>query len=109
MEEVYRQVDCVVLPSYREGMPRSLLEAGAMGLPVVATNVPGCRNIVTDSVNGLLCEVRDAASLAEAMERLLVMAPDERARMGAAGRKRVEEEFDEQLVVKAALEVLEEL
>jgi len=109
IEDIYRQVDCVVLPSYREGMPRSLLEAGAMGLPVVAADVPGCRNIVTDGVSGLLCEARDAASLAEAMERVLVMAPDERARMGEAGRKRVEEEFDEQLVVKAALDVLEEL
>ena len=59
MEQVLAQVDCVVLPSYREGLPRSLLEAGAMGLPVVATAVPGCRHVVQHGVNGLLCQVRD--------------------------------------------------
>lgn len=109
MEDVYAQADCVVLPSYREGMPRSLLEAGAMGLPVVATNVPGCRNIVLDGENGLLCEARDSMSLHEALERMLAFDAEERSRMGAAGRKRVEEEFDEQLVVRAALDVLEGL
>lgn len=109
MEDVYRQADCVVLPSYREGMPRSLLEAGAMGLPVVATDVPGCRAIVTDGVNGLLCEARDATSLHDALERMLEMGLEERIRMGAAGRRRVEDEYDEKLVVKAALDVLKEL
>lgn len=109
IEEVYAQVDCVVLPSYREGMPRSLLEAGAMGLPVVTTNVPGCRNIVTDGHNGLLCEAKSAESLRKAMEAMLALSPEERTHMGAAGRRLVEEEYDEQLVVKAALDVLEGL
>lgn len=109
IEEVYAQVDCVVLPSYREGMPRSLLEAGAMGLPVVTTNVPGCRNIVTDGHNGLLCESKSAESLRKAMEAMLALSPEERTHMGAAGRRLVEEEYDELLVVKAALDVLEGL
>jgi len=109
IEEVYAQVDCVVLPSYREGMPRSLLEAGAMGLPVVATHVPGCRNIVTHGVNGLLCEPKDVGSLQSALEKMIELDMEERCRMGIAGRKRVEEEFDEQLVVKAVLDVLEKL
>lgn len=109
IEEVYAQVDCVVLPSYREGMPRSLLEAGAMSLPVVATNVPGCRNIVTNGHNGLLCEAKSADSLRKAMETMLALSPEERKRMGTAGRRLVEAEFDEQLVVKAALDVLERL
>lgn len=109
MPRVYAQADAVVLPSYREGMPRSLLEAGAMGLPVIATDVPGCRNIVTDGVNGLLCEARSVLSLMAAIETLLAMPPEERARLGAAGRARVEAEFDEQRVVDAALAVVREV
>lgn len=103
MEQVYAVVDCVVLPSYREGMPRSLLEAGAMGLPVVATDVPGCRNIVEHGFNGLLCEAKNAASLAQAMQTILAMNSDERARMGSNGRALVAEKFGEQLVVDATL------
>lgn len=91
--------DCVVLPSYREGLPRSLLEAAAMGKPMIATDVPGCRHIVEDQVNGFLCEVRDPASLANAMVRLANLSPVERSALGAAARARAEAEFDEQLVV----------
>jgi glycosyltransferase involved in cell wall biosynthesis len=109
IEQVYSQADCVVLPSYREGMPRSLLEAGAMGLPVVATNVPGCRNIVTDGYNGLLCEAKSSESLRKALEAMLALSPEARRRMGAAGRRQVEQAYDEQLVVKAALDVLDRL
>jgi glycosyltransferase involved in cell wall biosynthesis len=95
-----------VLPSYREGMPRSLLEAAAVGLPAVATDVPGCRHIVTDGVNGLLCEARSADALHAALQRLLSMDDAQRAALGAAGRARVEAEFDEQRVVDAALAVV---
>jgi len=109
MEDVYAEVDCVVLPSYREGMPRSLLEAGAMELPVVATNVPGCRTIVTDGVNGLLCEARDVDALYLAMAKMLALSDAERSRMGCAGRELVAAKYDEQLVVKAALDVLDSL
>lgn len=106
MPGVYARADAVVLPSYREGMPRSLLEAAAMALPAVATNVPGCRHIVADNVNGLLCEARSADSLYNALERLHAMTDEERDRLGAAGRARVEDEFDERVVVKAALAVI---
>jgi len=107
MEQVYAAVDCVVLPSYREGMPRSLLEAGAMGLPVIATDVPGCRNVVEDGVNGLLCEVKSSASLAQAMEKMLAMSSEERLRMGASGRTLVCAKFDEQQVVEATLRAIQ--
>ncbi len=107
MEQVYAAVDCVVLPSYREGMPRSLLEAGAMGLPVVATDVPGCRNIVEHGFNGLLCEVKSSASLMQAMQRMLAMSSEERSRMGGNGRALVTEKFSEQLVVDATLRAVE--
>lgn len=109
MPSIYAQANAVVLPSYREGMPRSLLEAAAMGLPAVATDVPGCRHIVTDGMNGLLCAARSADALVDVLERLLSMSEAERAAFGAAGRARVEAEFDEQLVVKAALDVVEEV
>jgi len=109
MPSIYAQADAVVLPSYREGMPRSLLEAAAMGLPAVATDVPGCRHIVTHGVNGLLCEARSADALHAALEQLLAMSAAEREAMGAAGRARVEAEFDEQLVVRAAVDVVEEV
>jgi glycosyltransferase involved in cell wall biosynthesis len=109
MPQVYARADVVVLPSYREGMPRSLLEAAAMGLPAVATDVPGCRNIVTDGVNGLLCAARNAQSLQAALERMLAMSDGQRKALGTAGRARVEAEFDEQLVVEAALGVVDEV
>ena len=64
-----QKADCVVLPSYREGMPRSLLEAGAMGLPSVATNVPGCRHIIQHNVNGILCDPKNIESLFKQLKR----------------------------------------
>jgi glycosyltransferase involved in cell wall biosynthesis len=96
----------VVLPSYREGLPRSLLEAAAMARPLIASDVPGCRDVVQDGVNGYLCAVRDARSLAEAMGRLLNLPPAQQLAMGEAGRRRVQERFSEALVVRAYLDVL---
>jgi glycosyltransferase involved in cell wall biosynthesis len=107
MEEVYAKVDCVVLPSYREGMPRSLLEAGAMGLPVVATDVPGCRNIVEDGVNGLLCEAKNSESLRQAMQKMLMMATAERVAMGENGRTLVSQKYSEKFVVEATMRAVE--
>lgn len=95
--------DCVVLPSYREGLPRSLLEGAAMARPLIASDVPGCRDVVDNGVNGLLCEVRSAGSLAEAMERMLAMTPVELSAMGTAGRRKVEAEYDQRLVVDVYL------
>ena len=85
--------DCVVLPSYREGLPRSLLEASAMARPIVATNVPGVRDAVEDQVTGLLCDARSATSLAAAMLAMIAMPRAAREAMGAAGRARVEQRF----------------
>ena len=96
----------VVLPSYREGLPRSLLEAGAVGRPLIASDVPGCRDVVEDGLNGYLCAVRDAASLASAMRRLAELPADERRAMGEAARRKVQERFSEELVVRAYLELL---
>ena len=93
----------VVLPSYREGLPRSLLEAGAMARPAVATDVPGCREAVVDGETGFLCRARDSRSLAEAMKRLATLSGEERKAMGVAARRRVEEKFSETVVISAYL------
>jgi len=99
----------VVLPSYREGLPRSLLEAAAMARPLIATDAPGCRDVVEDGVNGYLCAVRDSASLADAMRRFDGLPLERRIAMGEAARRKVQERFSEERVVDTYLEVLEGL
>lgn len=107
IEQIYSAVDCVVLPSYREGMPRSLLEAGAMGLPVISTDVPGCRNVVTAGYNGFLCEAKNSESLQIAMHKMLQLSDAQRAVMGKNGRTLMSEKYDERLVVEATLRAVE--
>jgi glycosyltransferase involved in cell wall biosynthesis len=100
---------CVVLPSYREGAPRTLIEAAAMARPEIATDVPGCRAVVDRDVSGFLCEVRSAESLAAAIERFLSLSPEAQRAMGAAGRAKMEREYDQALVVdayRAALNII---
>lgn len=91
--------DCVVLPSYREGTPRSLLEAAAMERPLIATDVAGCREVVVDEVNGYLCKPRDALDLANKMLKMIDLEPKQRKQMGVNGRKKIEREFDEKIVI----------
>lgn len=93
--------DCVVLPSYREGTSRVLLEAAAMGRPLVATNVPGCREVVEDGVTGFLCRARSADDLTAALARMAALSPAQRSAMGLAGRRKIEREFDERIVIDA--------
>ena len=92
---------CVVLPSYREGAPRTLIEAAAMARPLIATDVPGCRSVVDDGVSGILCEVRSGESLAAACISFLGLSREEQAAMGRAGRVKMETAFDQALVVQA--------
>jgi glycosyltransferase involved in cell wall biosynthesis len=98
------QADVVVLPSYREGTPRALLEAAAMGKPLITTDAVGCREVVEDGVNGLRVPVRDAKALAQAM-RYMIAFPAVRERMGKAGREKMEREFDERLVLEKTLQL----
>jgi len=102
-----RQSSCVVLPSYREGMPRVLLEAAAMGKPVITTDAPGCRDAVLDGETGLTCRVADADDLARAMRQFMGLSREARAEMGRRGRAFVEERFDEQVVIDRYLALVE--
>lgn len=99
----------VVLPSYREGAPRTLIEAAAMGRPVIATDVPGCRAVLDRDVSGFLCAPRDADSLAAQMERFLNLSATERAQMGTAGRAKMEREFDQKHVISAYAQAIDKL
>lgn len=100
------QSAAIVLPSYREGLPRTLLEGAAMGRPLIGTDVPGCRELVREAVTGFLCEARNTDSLAAAMERLACLSHEERARLGAQARALAESDFDEALVSRAYLELI---
>jgi glycosyltransferase involved in cell wall biosynthesis len=100
------RANCIVLPSYREGLPRSLLEASAVARPIVATDVPGVRAAVDHGVTGLLCEVRNAQSLADAMLSMIALGPARQAEMGRAGRHRVEREFGIEVVTELYLEAI---
>lgn len=98
--------DCVVLPSYREGTPRTLLEAAAMARPIITTDAVGCREVLDDGVNGYLCQVRSAHDLAAKMEQMLTVSASQRSEMGLRGREKVEREFDEQIVIGKYLEAI---
>ena len=99
--------DCVVLPSYREGMPRSLLEAGAMGLPSVATNVPGCKHVIQNNVNGILCDPKSVESLEKAMKKMINIAPEDQREMGQRAREIVVKNFNEQKLIDLTLDFVQ--
>jgi len=98
--------DCVVLPSYREGTPRTLLEAAAIGRPIITTDVPGCREVVDNGVNGYLCKVRDSLDLADKMECMIMQTHEQCIEMGRQGRKKAEQQFDERIVVQEYLDII---
>jgi glycosyltransferase involved in cell wall biosynthesis len=100
--------DCVVLPSYyREGVPRSLLEAAAMGKPCITTDMPGCRDAVDDGVTGFLCLPRSVDSLVATIDKFLTLDDDARMRMGSAGRQKMERQFSEKIVLDRYLALTE--
>ncbi|HEX6570281.1 MAG TPA: glycosyltransferase [Acidimicrobiales bacterium] len=103
VDRLYGAMDLFVLPSWREGFPRAAMEAAASGLPVIATDVRGCRQVVDDGVTGLLVPLRDAGALADAI-RALGDDPDRRLRMGEAADERARERFDERQVVEIVLD-----
>jgi glycosyltransferase involved in cell wall biosynthesis len=105
---VWKQAHIAVLPSYREGLPKSLLEAAACGRPMVASDVPGCREIVIDGETGVLVEVRNASSLASGISKLLER-PDLRKRYGTNARTLVEESFAISHVTDSTLNLYQDI
>ena len=107
MPSVYAMADCVVLPSYHEGMSNVLLEAAASGRPLITSDIPGCREAVEDGVSGFLCLPRDADGLTRAMERFLALPRSSREDMGRRGRERMQTQFSKEAVVAETIRNLE--
>ena len=101
-----KSADCIVLPSYREGTPHTLLEAASCGKPIIATDVPGCHQVVNDNYNGFLCRVKDANDLANKMDRMANLDNQSIQQFGENGRLKMEREFGEDLVIDKYLETL---
>jgi len=104
-----QEADCVVLPSYREGTPRTLLEAASMGKPIIAADSIGTREPVEDGVNGYLCRKKSAEDLAYKMRKIVEMDHSERKRMGVRGREKMEREYDVEIVVEHYMHVIGQL
>lgn len=107
MKRFYAMADCVVLPSYHEGMSNVLLEAAASGRPLITSDIPGCREAVEPGVSGYLCPARDADALYAAMRRFAELPHAQRAAMGCCGRERMERQFGKTAVVAETIKHLE--
>jgi len=99
IQEVLSKADVLVLPSYREGLSRAILEAMSMEIPVITTNVPGCRQLIQNNYNGWVVNARDEMSLAEAMIEALQSTPNQRRKMGKNSRKEILSKYDARLIV----------
>ncbi|WKN29653.1 glycosyltransferase family 4 protein [Porifericola rhodea] len=109
-DDVKQQIelaDCVVLPSYREGLPRTLLEAASLSKPIITTDTAGCRHVVEHKVNGFLCKVRSSSDLAQKMKDMLLLSEGERKDMGEKGRTKVQQQFDENIVISKYQEAID--
>lgn len=104
-----KDIHCTIMPSYHEGMSNVNLESAANGRPVLTTNVPGCRETVDDGVTGIIVNVKDTQSLIDGIEKFLDLTYEQKKQMGVEGRKKVEREFDRQIVVKAYLNAINNL
>jgi glycosyltransferase involved in cell wall biosynthesis len=105
---MFEAADCIVLPSYYpEGVPRALIEAAALGKPIITTDMPGCREVVDSGVTGYLCAPRSVESLLTTMLQMIGRSPQERSEMGRRARIKAEQDFDEQLVIDAYLAAID--
>ena len=103
----YTAADCIVMPSYHEGMSNVNLEAAATGRPVITSDIPGCREAVEDGKTGYLCKAKNVESLYRVMKKVLELPSEEREAMGVAGRRKMEKEFDKKEVVRIAVEEID--
>lgn len=95
---IINESNCIVLPSYREGLPRTILEAMSMSRPVITTDTAGCRETVDEGLNGYLVPIKDVDALAVAIQKIIDLTPEERTNMGIQGREKVLKEFNDQLI-----------
>jgi len=107
VREVIKDVDCIINPSYHEGMSNVLLEGAAMGKPLIASNIPGCKEIIDDGKNGYLFEVKSSKSLEEKIIRFIGLSQEEREKMGQASREKVENEFDREIVIDEYMKAID--
>ena len=99
VEEKMKNFDCIVLPSYREGLSKVLLEASAMGIPSITTNVPGCKHVVDNFKNGFICNVKDVNDLSKNIESFMFLSEEEKKQMSQFAREKAIKEFDENIVI----------
>ncbi len=109
IQEIMQEADCVVLPSYREGTPRTLLEAASLAKPLIATRVPGCVEVVENGVNGFLCEAKNAGDLAIQMQKMLSLDVETLKQMGSASRNKAVTRFDENIVIERYKHAIQEV
>ena len=109
VRQFIRQADCVVLPSYREGAPRTLLEAASSAKPIIATDVPGCHQVVRHHFNGLLCELKNPDDLAQKMISMANFDDETLKKFGENGRMKMEQEFDEKVVIDKYIKTIFDL
>lgn len=109
MNDFYAMSHCIVHPTYAEGMSNVLLESSACGRPVITTNISGCREVVDEGVNGFFVEKQDAEDLVRVIERFRALPHEQRKTMGLAGRKKVEETFDRNIVMQVYMEEINQI
>ncbi len=107
IRELVSLSSCIVLPSYREGLPKVILEAMSMAKPVITTNTPGCREAVSNGENGFLAEPKNSVSLAGAMEKFLLLSESDKKKMGQTGRRMVLEIFEDQIIANQLADMIE--
>ena len=106
MVSLLESVDIVVLPSYREGLSKSLIEAASMSLPIITTDVPGCIDVVENEYNGLICKVKSIKSLENNIKKIIELSADKRHEMGMNGRKIAIAKFEEKIIIQHYLKVI---
>ena len=105
--DLIKECDCFVLPSYREGTSRSILEAASIGRPIITSDVPGCNNIVKDNFNGFLCKPRDSISLYENIKKMIHTNYNLRRQMAENSRKLIENNFDSEIINNKILNIID--
>ena len=108
-DNIYEEInksDCIILPSYREGLPRTLLEAGILKKPAITSNVPGCRDVIDHNYNGLICEPKNALDLANKIENFINMKESNLKQMGMNAFKNVLNKFDEKIILNHYIDVI---